>query len=92
MPSTPPFSPDFEPKRYWRGPVWAVINWLIADGLHQNHSQELAATIEKNTIEVIERNGFGEYFDPTTGEGLGGHVFSWTAATYLVLSRRLLKN
>ena len=92
VPSTPPFSPDFESKRYWRGPVWGVINWLIADGLRQNHLQELAVAIEKKTIEVIEQNGFYEYFDPTTGEGLGGHAFSWTAATYLVLRRRLPKN
>lgn len=92
VPSTPPFSSDFEPKRYWRGPVWGVINWLIADGLRQNHLQELAITIEKNTIEAIEQNGFGEYFDPTTGEGLSGNTFSWTAATYLVLTHRLLTN
>ena len=25
-------SAGFEPKRYWRGPVWAVVNWMIADG------------------------------------------------------------
>ena len=27
-------------------------------------------------------------FDPTTGEGLGGDTFSWTAAAYMVLGRR----
>ncbi len=90
VPSTPPFSPNFESKRYWRGPVWAIINWLIADGLRQNQLQELATTIEGNTINVIERNGFCEYFDPITGEGLGGDTFSWTAAIYLVLRHRLL--
>ena len=36
VPSAPAFSPAFEPKRYWRGPVWAVVNWLIADGLRLN--------------------------------------------------------
>lgn len=40
-------------------------------------------------IDAIERHGFCEYFDPTTGEGLGGSAFSWTAAAYLVLKRRL---
>ena len=34
------------------------------------------------------RAGFCEYFDPTTGEGLGGDTFSWTAAAYMVLGRR----
>ncbi|UJR32736.1 hypothetical protein I4U23_020195 [Adineta vaga] len=89
VPSTAPFSADFESKRYWRGPVWAVINWLIADGLRKNQLVELATITEGNTINVIERAGFCEYFDPITGEGLGGNTFSWTAATYLVLRRRL---
>jgi glycogen debranching enzyme len=92
VPSTAPFSSDFESKRYWRGPVWAIINWLIADGLRKNQLTELAAIIEGNTINVIEQAGFCEYFDPITGEGLGGNTFSWTAATYLVLRHRLAIN
>ncbi len=89
LPSTAPFSPAFEPKRYWRGPVWAVINWLIADGLRANAMNELASSLERGTVRAIELAGFCEYFDPTTGEGLGGDTFSWTAAAYLVLSRRV---
>jgi glycogen debranching enzyme len=89
LPSTAPFSPAFEPKRYWRGPVWAVINWLIADGLRANAMNELAGSLEQGTVRSIGRAGFCEYFDPTTGEGLGGDTFSWTAAAYLVLSRRV---
>jgi glycogen debranching enzyme len=88
LPSTPPFSPAFEPRRYWRGPVWAVINWCLADGLRLNGLQSLAASLESGTVRAIERAGFCEYFDPTTGEGLGGETFSWTAASYLVLSGR----
>ncbi|HZH28003.1 MAG TPA: hypothetical protein VEY95_12555 [Azospirillaceae bacterium] len=89
LPSTPAFSPGFEPKRYWRGPVWAVVNWLIADGLRTNGLGDLASLLERDTVAAIERAGFCEYFDPTTGEGLGGGAFSWTAAAYLVLSRRV---
>lgn len=88
VPSTPAFSPAFEPKRYWRGPVWAVINWLIADGLRLNGAEDLARRIEQSTVRAIENVGFCEYFDPTTGEGLGGDTFSWTAAAYLVLGGR----
>jgi glycogen debranching enzyme len=88
FPSTAPFAPTFEPKRYWRGPVWAVVNWLIADGLRNNGLEATAAEIEHGTIRAIEQAGFAEYFDPTTGEGLGGGTFSWTAAAYLVLSQR----
>ncbi|HEV2602027.1 MAG TPA: neutral trehalase [Microvirga sp.] len=87
LPSTAPSSPAFEPKRYWRGPVWAVVNWLIAKGLRANGLDDLARGLERGTVAAIERVGFCEYFDPTTGEGLGGDAFSWTAASYLVLGR-----
>ena len=33
VPSTDPRHAAFEPLRYWRGPIWAVVNWMIADGL-----------------------------------------------------------
>jgi glycogen debranching enzyme len=88
LPSTAPFSSSFEPKRYWRGPVWAVVNWLLADGLRANGLDDLAGLVERGTVAAIERAGFAEYFDPTTGEGLGGGAFSWTAAAYLVLEAR----
>jgi len=89
LPTTPSFSPAFEPKRYWRGPVWAVVNWLIADGLRRNGLADLARSLESGTVQAIERAGFYENFDPTTGQGGGGGAFSWTAAAYLFLSRRL---
>jgi hypothetical protein len=64
------------------------VNWLISDGLRANGLGDLARRLERGTVQAIERAGFAEYFDPTTGEGLGGGVFSWTAAAYLVLSGR----
>ena len=30
--SSDPASPTFDPHRYWRGPVWPVVNRLMADG------------------------------------------------------------
>jgi hypothetical protein len=31
----------------------------------------------------VAEHGFREYFNPTTGEGLGGQNFSWTAAAVI---------
>ena len=33
MPSLDPEDPGFQMIRYWRGPVWAVVNWMIGTGL-----------------------------------------------------------
>jgi len=85
--SSEPDNAVFEPKRYWRGPVWAVVNWMIADGFASYGEVALGADILDQTRKLIAQAGFSEYFDPTTGEGIGGADFSWTAAIYLMLAR-----
>jgi glycogen debranching enzyme len=86
VPSADPAFAGFEAKRYWRGPVWAVVNWMIADGFAAAHDPTTAARIQADTVALIEAAGLSEYFDPVTGEGIGGADFSWTAAIYLLWS------
>lgn len=83
--STAPDDPRFEPRRYWRGPVWAVVNWMLAQGLAGAGEAAEAARLCDTTRRLIETGGFSEYFDPTDGTGIGGGRFSWTAAIYLML-------
>lgn len=83
VPSTDPFYAGFEPKRYWRGPIWAIVNWMIADGFASCGYADIAAHILADTKALIESAGYCEYFDPITEEGAGGGDFSWTAAMYL---------
>jgi glycogen debranching enzyme len=82
-PTMAPDNAEFDQKRYWRGPVWAIVNWMIRDGAQQHGFNDIAERLGKDTRELIERSGFSEYYDPLTGEGLGGQVFSWTAAAAL---------
>ncbi|HEV8390147.1 MAG TPA: trehalase family glycosidase, partial [Dongiaceae bacterium] len=80
VPSLSPFDARFEPKRYWRGPVWAIVNRMIAEGLNTYGHAALADRIREDTRSLMRQSGFAEYYDPVTGEGLGGASFSWTAA------------
>lgn len=85
VPSTDPREPGFDSKRYWRGPVWAVVNWMIARGLARHGADDLAQRVREATAQAIAVRGFCEYFDPLDGAGLGGEAFSWTAAIHLLL-------
>jgi len=81
--STHPSSDRFEPQRYWRGPVWLHINWMIAEGLSDYGYADLAERVKQATRECVDESGFHEYFDAMSGAGCGGDRFSWTAAVAL---------
>ena len=85
MPSLDPMHKCFESKRYWRGPIWSIMNYMIAVGLEDINELKLANKIKNDTIQLVKKNGMAEYFDPITGIGLGGRDFSWTAAIHLEL-------
>jgi hypothetical protein len=81
--SHPPADPRFQSKRYWRGPVWLVVNYMIADGLARAGQGAAADAITRASLDLIRTSGFAEYYDPHTGEPLGGGRFTWTAAMVL---------
>ena len=78
-------APEFDRRRYWRGPVWANLNWLLARGLRAQSLDEQARALELATLALVEAAGMREYFDPLSGDGLGADGFSWTAAVLLDL-------
>lgn len=89
-----PESEQFDPKRYWRGPIWINLNWLIYRGLQRYHQDTLADRVKKDTLHLMEKYGFYEYFDPRKEEdalltdGYGGANFSWSAALTLDILNR----
>ncbi|WP_020521747.1 amylo-alpha-1,6-glucosidase [Catelliglobosispora koreensis] len=78
-------APDFDTLRYWRGPVWINMNWLLWRGLKAHGRPELAEQLRMALLTLIAEHGCFEYFAPDTGEGIGGSEFSWTAALALDL-------
>jgi glycogen debranching enzyme len=79
--------PEFDPRRYWRGPVWANLNWLLAHGLRTHGRTSEAAAVEATVLRLVATSGLREYFDPLTGEGRGSGEFSWTSAVVIDLVR-----
>ena len=78
----------FDPRCYWRGPVWVNVNWFLARGLEQAGLGEEARRLAESTLDLVTRSGFVEYYAPTTGEPLGARDFSWSAALTIDLLLR----
>ncbi|WP_250000948.1 trehalase family glycosidase [Actinoplanes sp. M2I2] len=85
VPSYDRTAADFDTERYWRGPVWINMNWLLRRGLLMHGLRDEAEELRAAMVRLVHRNGHFEYFHPTTGEGLGAPTFSWTAALALDL-------
>lgn len=79
--SVPTSSPYFNPRRFWQGPVWINLNWLIADGLQRYGHEKIADDLRRQTLAMVGRGkGMYEYYSPLDGSPAGTHSFSWTAA------------
>lgn len=84
-----PTSEDFKPKKYWRGPVWINLNWLIYRGLQRYDFHDMAKRVKSDTVELLQQHGFYEYFDirkevhEKNDGAYGGNNFSWSAALLL---------
>ena len=88
LPTVVPDQPAFEPARYWRGPAWVNTNWFIVRGLEDLGLDAEARLLADETVELVSRSGWCEYFHVSTGAGLGGGEFSWTAALLIDLLLR----
>ena len=84
--------PTWEARRYWRGPAWVIMNWFIIEGLKRYSYDDLADTIRRDTVGLVETSGFREYYDARDGSGCGSTDFSWSAALAIELSQSSKSN
>jgi hypothetical protein len=61
---------------------------MTINGLRVYGEDAVAHQLAEQTLDMVERAGFHEYFSPLTGEGYGAPEFSWTAALVVDLIRR----
>src|SRR3989344_7956092 len=67
-----------ELKMLWRGPTWIATNWFIVIGLRKHGQDKVADQIVEKMVEMIEKWGFREYYNPETGQGYRRQNFGWS--------------
>ncbi len=86
LPSVAKNERGYAPRRYWCGPVWIQMNWIIAQGLRRYGYAAQADALVHDSLALIDQSGFREYYDPRDGSGCGATDFSWTAALALEMT------
>jgi hypothetical protein len=92
LPSHDPAAKEFDALRYWRGPVWLIVNYMIADGLMRAGESTLVDRIVVDSLVLIKESGFAEYYSPIDGTPCGGGRFTWTAAMVIEFLTRGLNS
>ena len=87
-PSTSPSERSYDPKNYWRGPSWPIMNWILWRALRENGAPGRAERLRRDSLDQIARRGAAEYFDarndtPYGSMADGRPAQSWTHAFVL---------
>jgi|GEM_PF-883188 len=98
VPSTSPEHPSFEAERYWRGPTWSIVNYVIVYGfIHQAKRYrcpsliDMAADMLMETLDLIQQDPeFHEYHNPINGKGCGAKHFGFTSVAFLELQDMII--
>ncbi len=61
----------------WRGPVWFAPHWFIIKGLRRYGYHEQADLILAQSMKLLQKSGFREFYNPFSGEGYGAKDFIW---------------
>jgi hypothetical protein len=72
-----------KPRQYWRGPVWPVMNWYLAQCLRRRGDEVRYGRLREASLAQLVEGHFAEYYEPFTGEPLGSMDQSWTAGVAL---------
>jgi hypothetical protein len=71
--------PTFHADRYWRGPSWPQLTYLLAVAARRVGRHDVADGLAGSLRAAAARNGFAEYWNPDTAEPGGATPQTWTA-------------
>ena len=75
---------------YWRGPIWAPVTMLLAEGLDSAGERALARKVREDFCRMAQQSGMYENFDAVSGDGLRDPAYTWTSSVFLIFAHQLL--
>lgn len=87
--------PEYPKQHYWRGKVWAPVNWLVYQGLKIYEWDHEARLLAESSARMFlkpwrERGQCYENFLATTGEGSSDPHYTWGALMALIAVEELV--
>ncbi len=81
--------PDYPKQDYWKGKVWAPVNWLVYQGLKIYDWDREASLLAESSAKIFLKSWRGrgechENYLATTGEGSGDPHYTWGALMALI--------
>lgn len=77
--------PTFEPRRYWRGPAWPQLTYLLWLATSKDVETSVRSSLVRSMVTGAVRSGFAEYWEPEAGDPLGAVPQSWTALSCVMV-------
>ena len=80
----------YQADKWWRGPTWMPVAFLMTQLLEKTGFKEEAVKARTALYQTIINDGnLRELYDSQTGEGLGAYEQGWTAAICLKLHQEM---
>jgi hypothetical protein len=76
--------PTYEPTRYWRGPAWPQLTYLLWLTTTSRRDRGTGDELATSMVSGARRSGFAEYWEPSSGAALGAAPQSWATLASVV--------
>lgn len=76
--------PAYDPRRYWRGPAWPQLTYLLWVACTRGGAPAVASSLVRSIVAGTAASGFAEYWDPDDGTALGAVPQSWTTLSWVM--------
>ena len=80
--------PNYEPSKWWRGPVWPNVAWAMTEVLRFHGFERERKEAIRRLIEMMTASDeLYELYDSSTGRPLGAPGLCWTCAVFMDMAR-----